>query len=496
MKTLASRWRFMFILVLLAVLVACGATQPQVVEVTRVTTETVIEDVEGEPVEVEVTRPVEAVGEEAGEGSPFVPTDSKTETGRDSTGWIDSTASTDEFAARSELEDGDALAYAPAGGEGVAAEPPPLEGDARVGAPAAVAGASLNQNSTMSASEVDDNAQWDDYLLYLKNYQSGDVLQVNIMERHQIFVQDANSQPILGARVDFLDPQTKQSVYSLRTHSDGRVYFFPLALPANQQLNSYEVQVTVDGRVLPNTLTITSGGSQREWFVMDNEAQQPAQMTNLDVLFLIDTTGSMSDEIQQLKENIEFIALKVSEMGLPVNIRFGMTVYRDRGDEYVSRTFEFTPDVKFFAEGLNQVTAGGGGDYPEDLNEGLYKAVHVPEWRVEDTISLMFLVADAPPQLNYQDQTSNYAIEMQEAARRGIKIYPIASSGLDPQGEYVFRQLAQFTGGRFLFLTYGAGGAGSTGTETTMSVDDYDVTSLDGLVIRIIEEELAHRSPQ
>jgi hypothetical protein len=493
----------MFILVLLAVFVACGS-QPEVqqVEVTRITTETVMEDVEGEPVEVEATRlVVEAVGEEAGEGSPYVPTDTKTETGRDSTGWIDASGSSDEFAARAEVDDMEGAeemaAYAPAAGEGVAAEPPPaLDGDARVGAPAAVAGASLNQNSTMSASEVDDNAQWDDYLLYLKNYQSGDVLQVNVLERHQIFVQDANSQPILGARVDFLDPQTKQSVYSLRTHSDGRVYFFPLALPANQQLNSYEVQVTVDGRVLPNTLTLTSGGSQREWFVMDSEAQQPAQMTNLDVLFLIDTTGSMSDEIQQLKENIEFIALKVSEMGLPVNIRFGMTVYRDRGDEYVSRTFEFTPDVKFFAEGLNQVTAGGGGDYPEDLNEGLYKAVHVPEWRVEDTISLMFLVADAPPQLGYQDQTSNYAIEMQEAARRGIKIYPIASSGLDPQGEYVFRQLAQFTGGRFLFLTYGAGGAGSTGTETTMSVDDYDVTSLDGLVIRIIEEELAHRSPQ
>ena len=141
-----------------------------------------------------------------------------------------------------------------------------------------------------------------------------------------------------------------------------------------------------------------------------------------------------------------------------------MTVYRDQGDAYVSRTFEFTPDVDAFEEALAEVRADGGGDYPEDLNEALSRAVHAPEWRVEETVSLIFLVADAPPHLDYGQQ-NHYAFEMLAAAERGIKIYPIASSGLDDQGEYIFRQIAQYTQGRFIFLTYaGATNGGPVGS--------------------------------
>jgi len=121
----------------------------------------------------------------------------------------------------------------------------------------------------------------------------------------------------------------------------------------------------------------------------------------------------------------------------------------------------------------------------------LSDAIHQPEWRVNNTVSLIFLVADAPPHLDYGQQ-NHYAVEMLQAAQRGIKIYPVASSGLDSQGEYIFRQLAQATGGRFIFLTYGASGPGSTGTETEFEVSDYTVSSLDTLVVKIVEEELAH----
>jgi hypothetical protein len=102
-------------------------------------------------------------------------------------------------------------------------------------------------------------------------------------------------------------------------------------------------------------------------------------------------------------------------------------------------------------------------------------------------------VADAPPHLDYGQQ-NHYAVEMLEAAERGIKIYPIASSGLDEQGEYIFRQLAQATGGRFIFLTYGPEGPGTPGDETTFNVDQYTVSSLDDLVVQVVEEELAYQA--
>jgi hypothetical protein len=196
----------------------------------------------------------------------------------------------------------------------------------------------------------------------------------------------------------------------------------------------------------------------------------------------------MSDEIAQLKENMIAVSEEIEDLPSNPDVRFGMTIYRDRGDLFISRTFDFTPDVAEFTDELARVEANGGGDYPESLNEGLHNAIHLPEWRGEDTVSLIFLLADAPPHLDYP-QDYDYAEDVFVATELGIKIYPLASSGLDDQGEYILRQLAQISGGKFLFLTYGAGGA--PGDETTHHVDDYSVLSLDQLVVRMVEEELA-----
>jgi hypothetical protein len=105
-------------------------------------------------------------------------------------------------------------------------------------------------------------------------------------------------------------------------------------------------------------------------------------------------------------------------------------------------------------------------------------------------VQLIFLVADAPPHLDYA-QDYDYADDMVKAAELGIKVFPIASSGLDDQGEYIFRQIALFTQGKFIFLTYGPGG--QPGDSTTHQVDDYTVQKLDDLVVRLVEEELAHQ---
>ena len=169
-----------------------------------------------------------------------------------------------------------------------------------------------------------------------------------------------------------------------------------------------------------------------------------------------------------------------------------MTVYRDRGDLFVTRTFDFTVDVDDFTDALAEVRADGGGDTPEDLNAAFHEALTAPSWRGDDTVKLVFLVADAPPHLDYDGP--DYAATAKEAARRGVKMMPIASSGLDDQGEYVFRQLAQLTMGRFTFLTYGADVA-SPGDGTTHHASDYAVLALDDLVVRLVSDELRGVAP-
>jgi uncharacterized protein YegL len=461
-----------------AVIAACGgAEQPETVVVTRVVTEEVEEPAAEEPpAEEAVEAPDFATGSEsAGDEPPPPDTGSKVEVTRVSAEEVALEAPagvrSDEGAALAETA---ASLPADASADSLHAEEPP-------------AGASLTlaQNSRLTAGEVDDNANWDDYVQYLRGYQGASIIPVDVSERHQIWVQDSQGNPVLGALIEV--EADGQPITRLRTHSDGRAYFFPRAYVNGSE--DYIVSVTANNQT--ETFAIPAGSSQREWVVTHAGAdrlQRP--QVRLDVLFLMDATGSMADEINQLKENIRAISARIDALPSQPDVRFGMVTYRDRGDQYVTQVTDFTPDVEEFAAVLNQVRADGGGDYPEDLNEALSQAIHRPEWRVGETVSLIFLVADAPPHLDYGQQ-NDYADEMLQAAARGIKIYPIASSGLDEQGEYIFRQLAQTTGGRFMFLTYGAEGPGSTGTETNFDVEDYTVSSLDDLVVRVVEEELA-----
>jgi hypothetical protein len=344
----------------------------------------------------------------------------------------------------------------------------------------------MYQRPNLRAGSVDDNAEWDDYLLYRLRFADWNTLvhEIDVSERHIIQVTNEQGQPVLGARVTITD-DAGHELASLLTHANGQVSFFPLA-SKSPEAQRYHVLVEKG-----STKADFSFDREKRAHSIVLEAGSASNPVRLDVHFLIDATGSMSDEIQQLKENMITISERIHALPSNPDVRFGMTIYRDRGDLFVSRSFEFTPDIEAFTEELRNIMAEGGGDYAESLNEGLHNAVHLPEWRVEETVSLIFLVADAPPHLDYANDY-DYAEDVFDAVERGIKIFTLASSGLDDQGEYIFRQLAQISSGKFLFLTYGAGGA--PGDETSHHVDDYSVLSLDELVVRLVEEELAHLS--
>jgi hypothetical protein len=141
---------------------------------------------------------------------------------------------------------------------------------------------------------------------------------------------------------------------------------------------------------------------------------------------------------------------------------------------------------------LRSFDADGGGDTPEALDEGLHTAIHTLQWS-EDAVRLIFLVADAGPHIDRQSGYT-YLTDAQQAVERGIKIYSIAASNTNPRAEYVFRQLAQQTMGRFIFLTYQAGeSSGAPGETTTLQAgeQEFTVERLDDLIVQVIERELA-----
>ncbi len=326
------------------------------------------------------------------------------------------------------------------------------------------------QGPGLRAGSVDDNAAFGDYLKYRDEFRrlGLKVRDIDVSIRHVVTVVDEAGQPLLGATVS-------QGDQEVRTGPDGRALLFGDI--GGVAVRWGDTSTTVD-------FAPDSGREHR----VTLPVRRPEGGGRLDVLFLIDTTGSMGDEIDRLKDSVRSVSERISAFPANPDLRLGMTVYRDRGDLFVARTFDFTSSVDVFKAALAEVRADGGGDTPEDLNAGLHQAVTEPSWRGDDTVKLIFLVADAPPHLDYQDGP-DYADDVRAAARRGIKIMPIASSGLDDQGEYVFRQLAQITMARFTFLTYGADGV-SPGDRTEHHVSDYAVLALDDLVVRLVSDEL------
>ena len=334
----------------------------------------------------------------------------------------------------------------------------------------------------LQAGSVDDNELWEAYLRYREAFAKLGIPfdDLPVEGRRMLTVVDGDGIPVHDAVVRITGDGVDTT---LRTGTDGRAIFLapPGAVDDQQSAATFEATVTHGD----STATAEIGNEPAQTITLDDVDH--AGDVKLDVLFLVDATGSMGDEIERLKANMVGVAEKIADSPSAPDVRFGLTSYRDTTDDYVARTVDFTADVDAFIESLRGLVADGGGDTPEALNEALAQAVSEPRWRTdEDVVRLVFLIADAPPHIG---RGTSYVDSIGAAATAGIRVFPIASSGTDDQAEYVLRQIAQATLGRFVFLSYGADGA-ALGSESNIDDEDYDVLALDELVVRIVEEEL------
>ncbi len=221
----------------------------------------------------------------------------------------------------------------------------------------------------------------------------------------------------------------------------------------------------------------------------------PATVTptrpHLDLVFQIDTTGSMGDEIRSIQTTLDSVAARIDDMTPRPLVRWGLVLYGDKGDVYTVRRYGFTNDTAVFRKRIMNIQMTGGGDTPEAALEGLDAAISHMEWDTGNAIRLIFLISDAPPHLDY-GRPYTYVGKMKEAISKGIKIYPVAASGLNKQGEYIYRQLAQATMGRFLFITYGAGTrAGGPAGKTPHEVrQPQKRNNLDDIIVQTVGSEL------
>jgi Mg-chelatase subunit ChlD len=340
----------------------------------------------------------------------------------------------------------------------------------------------------VTAAMQDDNADFGEYLAYRQRHTGLPVRERDISERYLLEVTDPSGRPVHDAEVAVQSPGLAQPLMWARTDTAGRVWLHPRAFMAGGANEGRMLGVAVRKGSMQARASLQRGQTQAVQVQLGPQAL--AQRPRLDLVFLIDATGSMGDEIAKLKSSMRVVAQQIAQSPGQPDICYGLVAYRDRGDAFLTRSHDFTDDLGAFQSVLARVQAGGGGDTPEALNEALHETVHNLSWRA-DAARLVVLVADAPPHLDYGGP--QYDRDMQAALAKGIKLFAVGASGLDPVGEYIFRQMAQYTAGRFVFLTYkdAKNPASGPGTQTPHDVGQYSVQTLDRLIVKLVRDEMA-----
>jgi len=168
----------------------------------------------------------------------------------------------------------------------------------------------------------------------------------------------------------------------------------------------------------------------------------------IEVVFVLDTTSSMSGFIQAAKEKIWSIATTMASAQPAPEIRIGLVAFRDRGDAYVTQVVDLSDDLDSVYAKLMDFKAVGGGDGPESVNQALYDAVHRVSWsQGTDAYKVIFLVGDAPPHMDYPNEVQ-YPQTIKVASANGIRINTI-QSGKDNNTARAWQRIASLNQGDF-----------------------------------------------
>jgi Mg-chelatase subunit ChlD len=204
-------------------------------------------------------------------------------------------------------------------------------------------------------------------------------------------------------------------------------------------------------RILPMILSAFAMlGSWQPLFAKTAPTSQ--SKPRIEVCFVLDTTGSMGGLIEGAKQKIWSIANEMISAQPTPELKLGLIGYRDRGDEYVVKSFSLTDDIDAIYGHLRQFQADGGGDAPESVNEALAEAIHKMPWSSDHKVlKIIFLVGDAPPHMDYPNSLK-YPDLCREAAKKDLIINTI-QCGAMAETKPIWQEIAKLSEGSYVGIS-------------------------------------------
>ena len=293
-------------------------------------------------------------------------------------------------------------------------------------------------------------------------------------ELMEVKIHDTNGKPLADAAVDLIDG-TGRVLWSARSDVQGQAFLFP------DMEGSWTEPLSLDIHSGTSLITAVQPALDGPTEVLiDGEAPD----ASLDLMFVVDTTGSMSDELSYLASELRDVITRVEGQAGQIDLRLASVFYRDRNDAYLVESVGFTRNVDVVIDDLKTRDAAGGGDWPEAVHEGLAMGIQQQAWSDDATSRLLFLILDAPP---HEQNAQEIGQHIRDAASQGIRVIPVAASGIDKETETLLRRMDIATGATYTFLTNDSG-IGNDHVEPT--VGPYQVEFLNDLLVRLITESI------
>ena len=336
----------------------------------------------------------------------------------------------------------------------------------------------------LTAGERNDHQHWGEFQDFLSAYpQHFTSWQLDHRRRVLLAFVDPEHRPLHDVKVTLGNSWFAEGT-TAHTHNDGKVALFPSEEIA-QHLSEEALSLTIDvgGETYETSFQLTEDDDQ-EWRLVV-PLKKASQARKLDLAWVVDVTGSMADELRFIREELIDIVDQIREAEEIEDVRIATIFYRDRGDQFITRVQDFNHDLSQVQSDIESQRATGGGDFPESVNEALFRAMRELTWREEDTVRLLFLVADAPPHY-YAEEQYTYRDAIPDAHASAIKLFPVAGSGIDKSTEYLFRNLAVASMGKYIFIT---DDSGIGGDHIDPDVAQFKVEPLNEILIRTILEE-------
>ena len=195
----------------------------------------------------------------------------------------------------------------------------------------------------------------------------------------------------------------------------------------------------------------------------------------IQIVFALDATGSMSGLIGAAKEKIWSIAGSLAQADPAPEIEMGLIFYRDRGDEFITKKVALSTDIDAVYAELMQISAGGGGDEPESVNQALYESITKFAWdSSSQTYKTVFLVGDCPPHMDYRNDIK-YPASCSMARQKDIILNTILM-GDNRVANRIWHEIANCSQGSF--------------TQVKMDANDITINTPYDSVIAVISDEV------